>query len=89
MGKKLDPIENAGFRKTCLSCSGTTLTARCNVRVTSVQADFRELPAHPATTSEFTQFEFFDLKGIPAASGANRPSPGVHARTPVPGERAF
>ena len=22
MGKKLDPIENAGFRKTCLSCAG-------------------------------------------------------------------
>jgi hypothetical protein len=28
-----------------------------------VQADFRELPAHPATTSEFKQFEFFDLTG--------------------------
>jgi len=26
-----------------------------------VQADFRELRAHPATTSEFKQFEFFDL----------------------------
>jgi len=28
-----------------------------------VQADFRELRAHPATTSEFKQFEFFDLTG--------------------------
>ena len=28
-----------------------------------VQADFRELPAHPATTSEFKQFVFFDLTG--------------------------
>jgi hypothetical protein len=22
MGKKLDPIENAGFQQTCLSCAG-------------------------------------------------------------------
>jgi hypothetical protein len=29
----------------------------------SVQADFRELPAHPATISEFKQIEFFDLTG--------------------------
>ena len=29
-----------------------------------VQADFGELPAHPATTSEFKQLEFFDLAGI-------------------------
>ena len=28
-----------------------------------IQADFRELLAHPATTSEFKQFEFFDLTG--------------------------
>ena len=27
----------------------------------AVQADFRELPAHPATTNEFKQIEFFDL----------------------------
>jgi hypothetical protein len=33
-----------------------------------VQADFRELPAHPATTSEFKQFEFFDLTGSFGAS---------------------
>src|SRR5262245_30123656 len=55
MGKKLDPIENAGFRKTLFQLRGTTLTARCNV-----------LPAHPATTSEFKQFEFFDLTGMAA-----------------------
>ena|SRR5215831_4300123 len=63
MGKKLDPIENAGFRQDLSLLRGTTLTARCKVRVTSVQADFRELPAHPATTSEFKQFEFSDLTG--------------------------
>src|SRR5215467_3934888 len=35
-----------------------------------VQADFRELPAHPATTREFTQFEFFDLTGLMYGDGA-------------------
>jgi hypothetical protein len=63
MGKKLDPIENAGFQQTCLSWRGTTLTPRCNVVLRPVQADFRELPVHPATTSESKQFEFFGLTG--------------------------
>jgi len=50
-----------GFSADLSELRGTTLTARCNVVLRPVQADFRELPAHPATTSEFKQFEFFDL----------------------------
>jgi hypothetical protein len=38
-----------------------------------VQADFRELPAHPATTSEFKQLEFLTLR-----EGSSRTAgPGV------------
>jgi hypothetical protein len=42
MTKKLDPIENAAFQP------------RCNVVLRPVHADFRELPVHAATSSEFT-----------------------------------
>jgi hypothetical protein len=50
-----------------------------------VQADFRELPAHPATTSEFKQFEFFDHSASSerlACSVGDSPT-GERVRDPV------
>jgi hypothetical protein len=51
----------------------------------SVQADFRELPAHPATTSEFKQIELFDLSASSeklACSVGDSPT-GERVRDPV------
>ena len=69
MGKNSIPIENAGFRQTCLSCAGQRQRRDVTFVLRPVQADFRELPAHPATTSEFKQFEFFDLTGFSMLDG--------------------
>src|SRR5215472_10867201 len=51
------------------------LTAALNVVLRPVPADFREQPAHPATTSEFKHIEFFDLTGTTPRKQTPRCSP--------------
>jgi hypothetical protein len=49
--------------------------------VRPVQADFRELPAHPATTREFKQIGLFDFTGIKANWAAVMVALGGHLKS--------
>src|SRR5262249_27428616 len=53
-----------GFSEDLSQLRGTTLTARCNVRVTSRSGRLSRIATHPATTVEFKQFEFLTLRAV-------------------------